>query len=328
MGNLLKPEEVAARIEGGKALLLAGDEKVLSGLPRGRWIGGTIPYFMSGDGGTESRDRIFVDELPEAVTACTITTYDRTSVPHLVQDQFANGFSVLLIPGFSDLHADFARNVSLYRSIFNRPLVGWIAGVAVEDIGRVAPKVINGVTGQWSTSDAVALHAALPPNLSASVEIINLFRPGDGATITFPEAGFAARSCRVDGVETNIARYIAETGIDVRLPLVADYYGAMINVSVEAMDAADGLVRFYAPVFPGIDYKFAAPVADYVRQFAEEADHDATGTIFSCNCILNYLYAGLKGRRTGNLTGPMTFGEIAYILLNQTVVILKLERAG
>jgi hypothetical protein len=46
---------------------------------------------------------------------------------------------------------------------------------------------------------------------------------------------------------------------------------------------------------------------------------------FSCNCILNYLYAELEGKQTGNFTGPITFGEVAYQLLNQTMVYLDIQ---
>jgi hypothetical protein len=38
---------------------------------------------------------------------------------------------------------------------------------------------------------------------------------------------------------------------------------------------------------------------------------------------LNYLYGKLEGRKTGDLTGPITFGEIAFQLLNQTLVYLE-----
>lgn len=46
---------------------------------------------------------------------------------------------------------------------------------------------------------------------------------------------------------------------------------------------------------------------------------------FSCNCILNFLYSELEGKRTGELIGPVTFGEVAYQLLNQTLVYLQIE---
>ena len=49
-------------------------------------------------------------------------------------------------------------------------------------------------------------------------------------------------------------------------------------------------------------------------------------SLFSCNCILNYLYGGLEGKHTGSVYGPITFGEIAHLLLNQTLVQLKDSR--
>ena len=45
---------------------------------------------------------------------------------------------------------------------------------------------------------------------------------------------------------------------------------------------------------------------------------------FSCNCILNYLYGELEGKVTEGMYGPVTFGEIAYQLLNQTLVYVRI----
>jgi len=46
---------------------------------------------------------------------------------------------------------------------------------------------------------------------------------------------------------------------------------------------------------------------------------------FSSNCILNYLYGELEGKKIKNVTGPITFGEIGYMLLNQTLTFLYIE---
>ena len=48
---------------------------------------------------------------------------------------------------------------------------------------------------------------------------------------------------------------------------------------------------------------------------------------FCCNCILNYAYGGLEGRRLPAMHGPATFGEIGYQLLNQTLVYLSIVDA-
>ncbi len=54
----------------------------------------------------------------------------------------------------------------------------------------------------------------------------------------------------------------------------------------------------------------------------------SAGTLlFGCNCILNYLYSALQGQRTGELTGPFTFGEVVYQLLNQDAVFVTLDEA-
>jgi hypothetical protein len=47
--------------------------------------------------------------------------------------------------------------------------------------------------------------------------------------------------------------------------------------------------------------------------------------VFACNCILNFLYSGLEGKITEGMYGPITFGEIAFQLLNQTLVYLDVK---
>ncbi len=53
-------QEATALIESGKNLLCAGDAQLLKKLPKGNWIGGTTPYFMSQEGGQKSFDKIFI----------------------------------------------------------------------------------------------------------------------------------------------------------------------------------------------------------------------------------------------------------------------------
>jgi hypothetical protein len=53
--------------------------------------------------------------------------------------------------------------------------------------------------------------------------------------------------------------------------------------------------------------------------------HAEKKSVFSCNCILNFLYGGFEGKRINNFNGPITFGEIAYQLINQTLVYVLIE---
>jgi hypothetical protein len=127
----------------------------------------------------------------------------------------------------------------------------------------------------------------------------------------------------VNGQEVNFAEYIAKKGIDTRMPLVADYNGSYINTSVKAVE--NGTVSFYAPVFKNIEYRFATGVADYAGEFKKRINETgARNPVFSFNCILNYLYGNLNGQTIPPYTGPVTFGEVAYQLLNQTLVYCEI----
>jgi len=46
--------------------------------------------------------------------------------------------------------------------------------------------------------------------------------------------------------------------------------------------------------------------------------------VYTCNCILNFLYGELEGKVIGSFDGPVTFGEIAYQLVNQTLVYVSI----
>ena len=84
-------------------------------------------------------------------------------------------------------------------------------------------------------------------------------------------------------------------------------------------------MSFYAPVFKNIEYRFAVRVNDYAGEFKKRIDEaGAHNPVISCNCILNYLYGDLNGKKIPPYTGPVTFGEIAYQLLNQTLVYCEI----
>ncbi|WP_028312475.1 DUF6976 family protein [Derxia gummosa] len=326
MNKLHTLREAATLIESGVKAVVAGPEELLSQLPKGNWIGGTIPYFMDEAGGCKATDRVFLSQLPATVTALSTRLYDEQALAGIAADEAENGFSFLIVPAMTGIHESFAKNVYGYEGIFNRPLLGWIAGVAVEDIGKATAKVYDGRTGEVSADKAVALHATLADGHQAEIGIVNLFGQGNGPTIEFGTTGFGVGEARVDGQAVNFAKWIAENKIDTRLPLVADYCGAMVNVSVASVDAEAGRVQLYAPVFPGVSYRIATPVADYPKAFADAIAPLAIEPALSLNCILNYLYGGLEGHHTGEFRGPFTFGEIAYGLLNQTLVHLQIHK--
>jgi len=327
--HLYSADEVAAMIKKGDALLLAGEEALLKKLPAGNWIGGTIPYFMEKEGGLVDRERIFVNQLPAGLKCAAIRRYDEANLAKVYSDLPAATFGVIIAPASSKVHLAFALDAPNFPSFALRPLVGWISGVHLSDLGTKAPKVFDGSTCADLEDAAVVMQVALPPGKVAQIGLLNIFKQGTGPVITFPENGFAAREVKVDGTKRNFAQFIKSEGLDTRLPLVADYCGSAVNVSIQSVDAEKGEVRFYAPVFAGMRYHLAAPVGDYVNEFISHLPHGIDSKIaFSCNCILNYLYSGLEGKKTGSVACPITFGEIAYQLLNQTLAYVTVEDAG
>jgi len=324
--GILDVEEVASLIEDGHTLLLAGEENLLRKLPQGKWIGGTIPYFITPEaGGIFSQDRIFVTDISEVTASVRLMTYDENTMGRVYTDSGNTGFSFAVIPAMSPVHAHFAVSGPNYRNFGIQPLVGWISGVHLDDLGEITPKAFDGMTGLAHDTRAVVMHVTLVQGKAVDVGIVNIFEQGDGDTLTFASDGFVCTDVMVNGLRENFADYIIRNKLDTKVPLVADYYGALINISFQSFEPG-GAVKFYAPVFSGIRYRHAKKIQKYSTEFEAQLDKnevDGKDVVFSCNCILNYLYSCLEGRKTEPFVGPVTFGEVAYQLLNQTLVYLK-----
>ena len=320
-------DQVKELLARGRTLVLAGDEALLRAVPRGSWIGGTIPYFMTREGGVTSRDRIYVEEIPAFARARSPVVYDDRRIARIGVDAPDNGYTIVILPAFSPIHQRYALHAPNFKDIFLKAIAGWISGVHLDDLGRKTPKAFNGMTGDVMSDRGVALHVELPPSYRAQIGVVNIFEPGDGDEIRFPETAFAVRGCTVNGEPQSFHDYFVGRGLDTRLPLVASSCGATINVSIRSLDAATSTVKLYAPVFEGVSYRFARPVESYPQRFAQAIPSEVAEPIFTCNCVLNYLYGELENKHTGSLTGPMTFGEIAFQLLNQTLVHVTVARA-
>lgn len=328
MRHLLEVADVRALIRRGEVLLLAGEEALLRQLPRGRWIGGTIPYFMTEDGGVCDRRRVYVDRPGTHLEYLGVRRYGAHDVARVYLDLPANAVGVMIVPSTSPVHRAFALNAPTYPRFACCPLFGWIAGVHLDELGRARARVLDGTTGDALDDDAVVMHLGLEAGYAADLAILNIFEPGDGPGIVFPETSFTATTAEVGGGRVNFFDHVRQASLDTRLPLVADYCGASVNVSFQTLDPARREVHFFAPVFAGVTYRHARSVGDYVGAFESALPGGLRDAIaLSCNCVLNYLHSSLEGRSTGGIVGPITFGEIAYQLLNQTMVYLTVSRA-
>jgi hypothetical protein len=203
-------------------------------------------------------------------------------------------------------------------------ITGWISGVNLGKEGQT-PVAVNGMTGEVFADKAVALHLGLSSDKILSINIINIFSPDEKSpVIEFTKEGFNADMCLVDGKEVKFADYITQNNIDTKMPLVGDYSGTGVNIAFKKIE--NGVVHFFAPVFKGIKYRIAKNISDYIKAFNERlAEIKDKNIVFSCNCILNFLYGELEGKNIGAFSGPVTFGEIAYQLVNQTLVYVNIQ---
>lgn len=317
---LVTLEEAVKLIKSGKILHIAADESLLEKLPKGAWIGGTTPYFITDKGGILTKDKLFVSEI--AAENCKTAVYDEDHLFDLTRDAYSNGICFLILPFGSTATARYAKEAPSSADLLMVPTVGWVSGFDLSSGGSA--KVYDGITGASYTDKAVALHVSLPAGKIASIGIINIFEEDkSGPQITFEEDTMSIKYCSVGAKKQLFADYLAENSINTQLPLVSDYNGTLINVSIKAV-ADDKTVELYAPVFAGNTYRFAKVIEDYSAAFSGKLrGFNATKPVFSCNCILNYLYGNLEGKSTPPFAGPVTFGEIAYHLLNQTLVYVE-----
>lgn len=314
-------EETVALIEQGRILHIAADGSLLDKLPKGNWIGGTTPYFIADDGGVLTKDKLFVNEIGFAED-CNIAAYGQYNVFQVVEECYDNGLTLIIMPYGSAVAAKYAKEAPEVEELLMHPTLGWISGFDLSTVGEA--KVYDGVSGVSYTDKAVAMYLKLPENKSAMINMINIFSDDkNDPVIRFNDNDLAVTKCTVNGQEQVFADYIDRMGIDIKMPLVADYNGSYINTSIKGVE--NGKVSFYAPVFRNIDYRFATSVNDYAAEFTKKIDQaQAHEPVFSFNCILNFLYGELAGKKIPPYTGPVTFGEVAYQLLNQTLVYCEI----
>ncbi len=306
-------------INSGKLLSLAADEKILSQLPAGNWIAGTTPYFMDTEKGVFSKTHIYVNELTTFGNEYSIKVYDENNIFDITKDSYANGYTLIIIPPFQEIHKKYALEADNIENLYNNPIIGWVAGNDLSE--NQCPKTFNGTTSELYTDKAVAIHVKLPDTKFAEIQIVNIFeRDENSDEIQFLEDGFECDYCLINGKKTLLSAYLKQNNIDIKSPLIADYSGAMINVSIKKV--SDEKVNFYAPFFTDRIYKFAKKIDNYIYEFEKNIPKLEVQSEFSCNCILNYLYGDLENKKIKSTTGPITFGEIAYKLLNQTLIHL------
>jgi hypothetical protein len=327
MKKLLSIAETSELIRNGHILVCSGEEELLLQLPTGTWIGGTIPYFLTEEKGVFDQTKIFVTDFTSVTKSATVQLYDESNLASIPQNGFANGFNFIILPALKPIHLNFALNAPDFEDLYNNPLVGLISGTALEELDSKSPKVISGSSGEISDEKAIVLHVELASDKVARLEIVNIFEEDPTSPVlSFDSTDFNFETVHVNGIAQNFSQYLVQSGRDIRFPLVTNHGGAIINSSFMANDTENNVVKFYAPLFEKTEYRFAKPINDYVSEFNAKLPKgvNSSSVTFTCNCILNYLYGELEGKSIG-FSGPITFGEVAYQLLNQTFTYLIID---
>ena len=283
---------------------------------------------MTKGGGVVDKERVFATELGPPIVSIGVKSYGGDDLEALPKDYPEHGCSFVILPASSQPHLRLAARGAALPGLFDGALVGWVAGCHLDELGSAEPKVFDGTTLQRFSDRAVVMHADVDAGFVAKVDILNPFEQGTGDVITFPDGGFEVERCSINGEPANFAEYLERAAIDTQLPLVANFGGALVNVSFQGVEKERKRVKFYAPVFEGVEYRLASQLEDYAAEFERQLAQRKDTPMFACNCILNFLYAKLEGRSTGEVTGPITFGEIAYILLNQTLVYVTFDKTA
>ncbi|GHU55862.1 hypothetical protein AGMMS49975_18270 [Clostridia bacterium] len=320
---LITFDETVKLIQEGKLLHLAGCEDLIRKLPKGNWVAGSAEQYMTAEGGKTSSDRIFANVLQ--YEDFKVSVYDENDMQNVANDAYDNGYTLLIIPALTKVHVLYAEKSPEFENIFLKTVAGWICGANTTRHATSAT-TINGVSGEAFTDKAVALHIRIPDGKVASIGIVNIFEQDENSpTIEFDEVDFKAVNAKVDGEEVKFAEYIRKNNIDIAFPLVGEYSGFGINTSIQEI-SPDGTVSFAAPVFPNIKYKTAKPFESYVDEFASKISLlKGAEYVFSCNCLNNFVHGKLEGKNIDTFFGPVTYGEIAYQLINQTLVYVTVS---
>jgi len=319
--------EVSEMIVHGSKLILSADESVLEKLPPGNWIGGSIPYFMTDQGGTFSKDKIFVDDLSNYGLDYTFKTYNEEDIHTITENSYDNGFTILILPAGSKVHESFSLNSMTYKDIFFKPITGYVSGFDLNLLGQASAKTFFGQEGLMTTDKGIAMHVKLPEDTFAKIEIFNLMEIDESSPIiTFPKTAFLQTDCLINGKPANLAEYLTEKNYAPGLPLIANYNGALINRSIEKVNTENKSVLFYAPVFNDEVYRLAKPIENYYEEFQKRIEfYEDEEVIYSMLCVVYYLVGELENKKLP-VSGSFTFGEVGYQLLNQTLVYLTLSR--
>jgi hypothetical protein len=319
--GLYSVEEVSEMIKNGDTLLLAGDVALLSQLPKGKWIAGTVTKFiLQGSELVESQDKIYVHNLTGIADDIKISVYDASTIKNIFDDAYDNGFSVLIMSWGSNVLNEYSTKVSTYSNFACKVVCGWITSHFFPDDKVKAPSLaVNGEDVSFYSDKGVVLHVSLPSNKYAEVHTFSPFKQGKGDTFMFEENGLKIENVSINGVKQNFRKYLDDNNIAISNDLImaGDFSGTIMNVYLLRKRANDEgkYVFFSAPVYEGVKYR----IAELDLSYEESAAFDGE-IVYSLTCITNFTQPDIFKKYLTKMRGPFTSGEIAYHLMNHATI--------
>ncbi|MCR5453699.1 MAG: hypothetical protein K6F33_01770 [Bacteroidales bacterium] len=331
--KLYTKQEVVELIKADHVMLLSGSDKALTGLPKGKWIAGTTPYFMD-EVGKVDEENIFVDDFTDIAKDAKVEVFDTASIHEIATKGYNNGFIVMTMPIDTEIYFEFSNKSLEYEGIYNNPLVGFVACCNFNDYGNFGSLktfVGAGNYGQLFRNKAAALYVELPENMTARAEIINLDTIDHSTPkVVFPKTSFVQSDCTIDGKPGNIAEYM-ENYVKPRMggksytQMITSQNGALINRDPKVVDVQKGTTSFFSPAYAGDEYYLVKPGNDYLTMFNNALE--AKSNVAACFSCISYFFGGNFEGKTITKNGCYAFGEIAYQLLNKTIVTLEIDKA-
>lgn len=322
-------EEAAELIEAGHVLVLAGAERDLARLPAGRWIGGTVSCFLTPDGVIKTAGKLIYADLTPVAVKTELRQLNARQLRGLSAHYPDNGFAVMILPGQSSLLQAIATEMPDWRGLYNAPLAGWVSAVSLSQLGQTQPKVFCG-NGTARHDIAAIMYVSLPEDVFAELNIVTPFSTASNTSVHFLAGGYSIPDlCLINGQRGNLARLIANGDINAALPLTADRDGALLNNSIITSDPEAGTVTFLNPIDPSLTYRFAEPPQAFVDAFAKaSAGIDLPGAALAPVCVASLRHLDDAIRPMLPAIAPVTFGQIGYTVLTQTIACLSFSSLG
>jgi hypothetical protein len=326
--GLYTKEQVVEFIKQGRIMHLCGNESTLKDLPKGNWIAGMTAYFMD-NVGKICDNKIYVDDFSFIAEECEVATFDENNISEIAKrNKYTNGFIFVVLPIDSQVYYTFANHSLEYENIYDNPVVGYVSSVLLSNYGKIQPKVAIGSEGVLHDNKAAVMYVKVSDRLRVRAEIMNLDTIDDTTpALKFPKTGFKQSDCLIDGKPGNIASYLeAVKGRIGHYPqLITSQNGALVVRDVKSVNVEAGEAVFFSPAYESDIHYIVKQNNDYLATFNRRLGRKTD--VIACMSCTSYFWQGDFDYRHIDFNGVYTFGEIAYQLLNKTIVTLEVDLA-